>query len=126
MKNLKIICVWVGCFLFSSCSCLRVFTGILLDRNTHQPIKSADVQVVNKGYFRQFESDSTGYFEAYLQGGCKCPRIQLQIKADGYNVLEAREPRKRDTVVLYMEKLNSFTPYLEKNDRYGYADLGEK
>lgn len=106
MKKLKTIGIWMLCFLLSSCSCLRVFTGILLDRNTLQPIQSAHIEVTNKGYARHFSSDSTGYFKAYIQGGSKCPRIHIHIDAEGYIPIDAVEPRKRDTVLLFMDRLN--------------------
>ena len=104
MEKLWTITVLSILFLFSSCSCMRVLVGILVDRNTQQPIKTPAVQVINKGYERQFESDSTGYFKAYLQGGAKCPRIRARISAEGYTPINIIEPRNGDTLVYYMEK----------------------
>ena len=84
---------------------MRVLTGIILDRQTLEPIHHAHVQVKNKGYEREFKSDSTGFFEAFLHGGSKCPRIKAHITADGYNPINAVEPQERDTIILYMDKL---------------------
>ncbi|WP_257670583.1 hypothetical protein [Parapedobacter tibetensis] len=91
--------------LLSSCSCLRVLMGRIKDRETQQPIKTARITVTNKGYHRYFESDSTGYFESFLTGGYRCPRIHARIEADGYKPLDIKEPRKRDTITVYLEKL---------------------
>ncbi len=106
MKKLKIIGILIVCFLFSSCSCKRVLTGILIDRQTMKPIYAANIQVTNKGYERDFSTDSTGFFKAFVQGGSKCPRIRAHITADGYAAINAIEPRERDTVVLFLERLN--------------------
>lgn len=84
---------------------MRVIVGILVDRDTHEPIHFAEIQITNKGYERHFKSDSTGYFEAYLQGGAKCPRIRARITADGYTSLNIVEPRNRDTLTYYLDKL---------------------
>lgn len=84
---------------------MRVLVGILVDRDTRQPIQMAAVQVTNKGYERHFESDSMGYFEAYIQGGAKCPRIRARITAEGYTPIYIIEPRKGDTLIYHMEKL---------------------
>lgn len=92
-------------FLASSCSCLRMLTGRIKDRETNQSIKSARITVTNKGYQRHFESDSTGFFEAFLNGGYKCPRIGARIEATGYKPLDIKEPKKRDTVTIYLERL---------------------
>ncbi len=84
---------------------MRVIVGILVDRDTQKPIHLADIEITNKGYGRHFESDSTGYFEAYLQGGAKCPRIRARITAAGYAALNVIEPRNQDTLIYYLDKL---------------------
>lgn len=104
MRKFYIISMWFLCFLFSSCSCKRVLTGILVDRQTMNPISAATIQVTNKGYERHFSSDSTGFFKAYVQGRSKCPRIRAHITADGYSPINAIEPRGRDTLILYMDQ----------------------
>lgn len=104
MKKLKMIGICILCFLFTSCSCMRVLTGRLVDRQTLKPIYAADIQITNKGYEREFSSDSTGYFEAFLHGGCKCPRVKAGITAEGYTSINAIEPRERDTIILYMDQ----------------------
>ncbi|MFC3196435.1 hypothetical protein ACFOET_02290 [Parapedobacter deserti] len=91
--------------LVSSCSCLRRLAGTVRDRETKKPIQTARISVTNPGYQRHFESDSNGYFEAFLSGGYKCPRISVRIEADGYKALDMKEPRKRDTITVYLERL---------------------
>ncbi|HIY74838.1 MAG TPA: hypothetical protein H9825_01130 [Candidatus Sphingobacterium stercorigallinarum] len=106
MKRAKqLLCVLL-CLLCVSCSCLRVFSGMLLNPYTRQPIEGAQVEVINQGYERIFQSDSTGYFEAFIQGGSRCPRIQVHIRARGYLDVYATEPQQRDTVTLLLTPIS--------------------
>lgn len=95
-------------FLMTSCSCLRAITGMILDSETQQPISSAKISVVNQGFERHFESDSLGYFNAYISGGPRCPRIKATVEAQGYQTATFREPKKRDTLTIFLEKENWF------------------
>ncbi len=104
MGKLRAITILGSILLLSSCSCMRILVGILVDRETQEPIHLAEIRVTNKGYERHFESDSTGYFRAYIQGGPKCPRIQAQISAAGYQVINVVEPRNGDTLTYYLDK----------------------
>lgn len=105
MGKFRYIALWGIIVLFSSCSCMRTMVGILVDRDTRKPIALAKIQITNKGYERDFASDSTGYFEAFLQGGAKCPPIRAEISAEGYTAIRVREPKNRDTLVYYLERL---------------------
>lgn len=84
---------------------MRTLVGILIDRDTQEPIALAKIQITNKGYEREFVSDSTGYFEAFLSGGAKCPPIRAEISADGYTTIHVREPKNRDTLTYYLDRL---------------------
>lgn len=102
--RLSVLIIAIGLGV-SSCSCLRMIAGRVKDSETQRPIRTAKISVINKGYQRYFEADSTGNFTAYLTGGTKCPRIRVRIEAEGYKPIEIKEPRKRDTVTVYLEKL---------------------
>lgn len=84
---------------------MRALVGLVLDRNTGKPIHMATIHVTNKGYERDFVPDSTGYCEAFLFGGAKCPRIRAEITADGYSTIQIREPKNRDTLIYYLDPL---------------------
>lgn len=105
MAKLRIVTVLSIVFLFSSCSCMRTLVGILVDRETQQPIHAAAIQITNKGYERDFQSDSTGYFTAFIQGGARCPRIRAQISAQGYSPIHIIEPQNGDTLTYYLDRL---------------------
>lgn len=105
MGKFRYIAIWSVIILCSSCSCIRTLVGIVVDRGTREPIALAKIQITNKGYERDFVSDSTGYFEAFLFGGAKCPPIRAEISADGYTAIQVREPKNRDTLVYYLDRL---------------------
>ncbi len=103
--KLKIMFILLLCSLLSSCSCLRHLTGKILDSQTSQPIQRAGISIINEGYERYFESDSLGNFSAFLTGGCKCPRIKVSIDAEGYESQQVKEPRKQDSITVYMKNI---------------------
>jgi len=89
--------------LTSSCSCLRRFSGIVYSASSRKPISSAKISILNKKHHRDFFTDSTGYAEIYLHGGCKCPRIKTVVQADGYEKAYIKEPKTADTVRIYLD-----------------------
>lgn len=105
VKSIKTGLLICSASLFISCSCMRVLHGMVKDSVTHMPIVGAQVSVTNTGYKRNFESDSLGKFNAYLSGGNKCPRIEASIFADGYETAEIKEPKKQDTIVVYLKRI---------------------
>ena len=104
--KLKITCLLLISFLMTSCSCLRSITGSIHDRETQQPISFAKISVVNKGFERHFESDSLGYFDVHLTGGCKCPRIKATVEAANYKTTTFKEPKKKDTLSIFLDRKN--------------------
>ena len=90
--------------LFVSCSCMRVLNGIVKDSETHKPIVGATVSVMNENNRRDFKSNEAGKFSAYLHGGNKCPRIEANIRAEGFEAVHVKEPKKSDTIVVYLKR----------------------
>lgn len=83
---------------------MRTMVRILVDRDTRKPIALAKIQITNKGYERDFASDSTGYFETFLQGGLKCPPILAEISANGYTAPRVHEHKNKGSLVYYLEQ----------------------
>ncbi len=86
---------------------MRVLNGIIKDSETQKPIVGATISVMNENNRRDFKSDSLGNFSAYLKGGSKCPRIEANIRAEGYKTIHIKEPKKSDTIKIYLNKINS-------------------
>src|SRR5690554_6659540 len=98
--KLKITGLLLMIFLMTSCSCLRAITGMILGSETQHAIPSAKISVVNQVFQRLFDSDSLGYFNAYISGGPGCPRIKATVEAHGYQTATFREPKNRDTLTI--------------------------
>jgi len=89
----------------SSCSCLRRFSGIVYSASSGKPISGAKISVLNKKHKQNFFTDSAGYAEISLHGGCKCPRIKTVVQVQGYQRAYVKEPKTADTVMIYLDGL---------------------
>ncbi|WP_448606524.1 hypothetical protein [Paenimyroides ceti] len=99
----KIILLILYTSFLTSCSCLRVFRGIVVDEHTQIPINKAKVSVLNKGYELLVETDSIGNFEVFVRNGYGCPRIKIAIEKDGYQILETKQPNNQERTLLKMK-----------------------
>jgi hypothetical protein len=71
--------------LLSSCDCIQIASGILIDKKTKLPIQQAKVTNMNKEWVT-IETDSSGRFQLKsVSGGlCGCPPMKILIKKEGY------------------------------------------
>lgn len=102
MKKIILLILCTGYFL-TSCSCLRVFRGIVVDEQSRIPINKAKVSVLNKGHERFTETDSIGNFEVFVRNGYGCPRIKVAIEKDGYQILETKQSKNQERTLLKMK-----------------------
>lgn len=99
----KIILLILYTSFLTSCSCLRVFRGIVVDEQSRIPIHKAKVSVLNKGHELLVETDSIGNFEVFVRNGYGCPRIKVAIEKDGYQILETKQPKNQERTLLKMK-----------------------
>lgn len=103
MKKIILLILCTG--FLTSCSCLRVFRGIVVDEQSRIPLQKAKVSVMNKGHELLVETDSIGNFEVYVRNGYGCPRIKVAIEKDGYQILETKQPKNQEATILEMKPL---------------------
>lgn len=99
----KIILLILYTSFLTSCSCLRIFRGIVVDEHTQIPINKAKVSVLNKGHELLVETDSIGNFEVFVRNGYGCPRIKIAIEKDGYQILETKQHNNQERTLLKMK-----------------------
>ncbi len=81
-KNITTI---AALFILTSCDCLQVVRGTVVDLNTDKPLKNVHVFKDGKSY-DECNTDSSGAFqiESISGGMFGCPGMTVVIEKDGY------------------------------------------
>jgi hypothetical protein len=102
-RNLFLLFTCFICLLLYSCEGSRCGNGIVLDKQTSQPLDSVICTVVtNNGW--QDVTDSTGHFATCNAiGGCvpHCRDIEIEFSKTGYKTIRVENP---DSAVIYLER----------------------
>ena len=88
----KNIVLWVGAMvLFVGCDCRQKATGIILDKQTNEPICNVVIgkfekEALNNPFTSREYSDTTGRFryEGISGGFFRCPVLTLHFSKEGY------------------------------------------
>ena len=85
----QLIYIFIALTFLASCDCNQNVKGIILDKNTNEPIENADVYNKNKSW-NKTKTDEKGYFElSNVSGGFTCPPMTIIIEHKDYEKAES-------------------------------------
>ena len=103
--RVKLFCLFVLLFLTSmlySCDCNQIVEGIVLDKDTKQPVDSVYIQNIQKHYDKSFTNEKGHFVIRSISGGIGgCPTMKLELTKGSYETKTLEiESGKRDTIYL--------------------------
>jgi len=86
--------------LFTSCDCLQIVTGTVIDSDTNQPIQGVQVHKQNKDHDKD-ETDEKGKFAIKsISGGLfGCPPMTIIVTKDGYETKTVKINNAEDDTI---------------------------
>lgn len=118
----KILALFIGTILLTSCDCYQRVTGIILDKESGKPLMGVTVYNKNKVWSKT-TTDSVGYFVlSNVSGGLfGCPPMTVIAEFKSYEPTKFNIPSGGQKVVkMSFDSLNGFL------DKWKYFDLAEK
>ena len=98
--------------ILTSCDCLQGLTGVVLDKETKQPLADVGIGKYEKEdpsqpYSRREYSDSTGNFDySSISGGpFGCPDLELFFSKKGYKTSKLKFNSYSVNDTIYLEKI---------------------
>lgn len=90
-------------FIMTSCDCYQIIEGLIIDKDTNQPIVGATLYVKNKESNKVL-TDSVGHFElSNISGGFTCPPMNVIVECADYKIYKAKISSGREKVI-YLER----------------------
>lgn len=117
MKNLlSLLAIFI---LFSSCDCLQIYHGIVVDKETGSPLVNVNVEVINKGN-DQTTTDSSGHFTiGIVSSGFTCPNLVVAFNLENYAPLELEmQTVESDTIVIEMTPISYTSTWQKMQGRW--------
>lgn len=99
------ICLIIIILTFSCCDCVVGLEGLVIDKETHAPLKRVHIDTDKNWHFGF--TDSLGHFRIIqMTGGLifSNPKVEVNFYKDGYYPVEATATSEGKHVVIEMQK----------------------
>jgi hypothetical protein len=110
IKNAGLILLTV--LILTSCDCMQLLNGVVVDKETRQPLDNVAIgqykkEDPNQPYSKRFYSDSTGQFGYHsISGGLLgCPDLELYFSKVGYKTSKQSFKSYTQFDTIYLEKV---------------------
>lgn len=91
MKNKAVGFAFLFVLLFSSCDCVQLAMGTVIDSETKKPIQGAKIYKQQRSYNNSISNEEGAFKVSGISGGLwGCPPMPIVIEKEGYETLRKK------------------------------------